>query len=85
MGELKWRSSFVQSNQIYAATPQIEASGFIVMSMKSLFEIPGGQSQVRFHTGVTLDFVVRTFVMATALDHRRDKSEQGQEQHSWGD
>jgi hypothetical protein len=68
------------------ATIQGKASGFIVMSMKSLFEIPGGQSPVRFHTGETLDFVVRSFVVATALDpntlyalHKLDKKKNKRE------
>jgi hypothetical protein len=68
------------------ATIQGKASGFIVMNMKSLFEILGGQSPVRFHTGETLDFVVRSFVVTTAVDpntvyalHRLDKKKNKRE------
>ena len=67
-------------------TIQGKASGFIVMNMKSLFEIPGGQSPVRFHAGETLEFVVRSTIWATAVDpntlyglHRLDKKKNKRE------
>jgi len=68
------------------ATIEAKASGFIVMNMKSLFEIPGGQSPLRFRTAETLEFVVRSFVATAAVDpntlyslHKLDKKKNKRE------
>lgn len=47
---------------------QGKASGFIVMSMKASWEIPGIKSSVRFHSDQPLDFVVRSLFAQSAVD-----------------
>jgi hypothetical protein len=47
---------------------QGKASGFIVMSMKASWEIPGTKSPVRFHSDQTLDFVIRSLFAQSAVD-----------------
>lgn len=47
---------------------QGKASGFIVMSMKASWEIPGAKSPVRFHSDQPLDFVVRTPFTQSSVD-----------------
>ncbi len=50
------------------ATIQGKASGFIVMSMKSSWEIPGTKSPVRFRSDQPLEFVVRSLLTQSAID-----------------
>ena len=50
------------------ATIHGKASGFIVMSMKSSSEFPGGKSPIRFRSGEPLDFVVRSVLALSAVD-----------------
>ena len=50
------------------ATIHGKASGFIVMSMKSVSEFPGGKSPIRFRSGEPLDFVVRSAFALSAVD-----------------
>jgi hypothetical protein len=45
-----------------------KASGFVVMSMKSVSDFPGGKSPVRFRTGELLEFVVRSPIASSAVD-----------------
>src|ERR1700744_1759183 len=45
-----------------------QAGGFIVMSMKSSSEIPGGQSPIRFRTDEKLDFLVRSVIAGSVAD-----------------
>ncbi len=47
------------------AAIQGKAGGFIVMSMKSSWEIPGTKSPIRFHSGQPLEFVVRSMFAAS--------------------
>jgi len=51
-----------------AAAIQSGAHGFIVMSMKSAAEFPGGKSPVRFKSGEPLTFVVRSIFPVGAID-----------------
>jgi hypothetical protein len=51
-----------------AAAIQGRASGFIVMSMKTSWEIPGTKSLVRFRSDQPLDFVVRSPLVQSAVD-----------------
>jgi hypothetical protein len=44
------------------------AHGFIVMSMKSSSEFPGAKSPIRFKSGESLAFVVRSVVPTFAVD-----------------
>jgi hypothetical protein len=44
------------------------AHGFIVMSMKTSSEFPGGKSPVRFKSGEKLDLIVRSAVPVSAVD-----------------
>jgi hypothetical protein len=50
------------------AAIQGRASGFIVMSMKASWEIPGIKSPVRFRSDQSLDFVVRSLFAQSAVD-----------------
>ncbi len=50
------------------AAIQGKASGFIVMSMKAAWEIPGSKSQIRFRSDQPLDFVVRTALASSVVD-----------------
>ena len=45
---------------------QLKSSGFIAVNMKSLWEIQGTKSTVRFHSNQPLDFVVRSNFAGTA-------------------
>jgi hypothetical protein len=50
------------------AAIQGKASGFIVMSMKASWEIPGAKSPIRFRSEQPLDFVVRSLLAQSAVD-----------------
>lgn len=50
------------------AAIQGKASGFIVMSIKASWEIPGTKSPVRFRSDLPLDFVVRSSLVQSAVD-----------------
>lgn len=50
------------------AAIQGKASGFIVMSMKASWEIPGTKSSVRFRSDQPLDFVVRSPLVQSAVN-----------------
>ncbi|MGA2350035.1 MAG: hypothetical protein ABSF70_06360 [Terracidiphilus sp.] len=50
------------------ATMQGRAGGFIVVSVKASWEIPGANSPVRFRSGRPLDFVVRTALDPSGAD-----------------
>jgi len=50
------------------AAIQGKASGFIVMSMKASWELPGGKSPVRFRSDQSLDFVVRSAFATSNVD-----------------
>jgi hypothetical protein len=50
------------------AAIQGKASGFIVMSTKAVSEFPGAKSSVRFRTGESLDFVVRSPLASSTVD-----------------
>jgi hypothetical protein len=56
--------------QLERQTPAIQgkASGFIVMSMKASWELPGAKSTVRFRSDQPLDFVVRSPLSASDVD-----------------
>lgn len=45
-----------------------KASGFIVMSMKAVYDYPGGKSSVRVRSGERLEFVVRSFAAKIDVD-----------------
>ena len=45
-----------------------KASGFIVMTMKSVLDLPGERSPIRFHAGDKLEFVVRSEIASSTLD-----------------
>lgn len=47
------------------ATIRVKSSGFISVNMKTSSEIPGAMSIVRFQSGHTLEFVVRSTFAAT--------------------
>jgi len=49
-------------------TFQTKVHGFIAMSMKSSSEIAGAKSPIRFRSDRTLDFVVRSALVKTAVD-----------------
>jgi hypothetical protein len=50
------------------ATIHGKTSGFIIMSMKSVSEFPGGKSPVRLRSGEPLEFVVRSVLASSAVD-----------------
>ncbi len=50
------------------AATQTGAHGFIVMSMKSAAEFPGGKSPIRFNAGEPLTFIVRSAIPIGAMD-----------------
>jgi hypothetical protein len=51
-----------------AAAIHTQAHGFIVMSMKSASEFPGGRSPIRFRADQKLEFVVRSLLAASMTD-----------------
>ena len=57
----------VQLERQGAAT-QTGAHGFIVMTMKSSAEFPGGKSPVRFKAGEPLTFIVRSAIPIGSID-----------------
>ena len=52
------------------AAIQGKTSGFIVMSTKASSEFPGAKSPVRFPSGETLDFVVKSVLIPSTVDPR---------------
>jgi hypothetical protein len=50
------------------AAIQGKASGFIVMSMRTVSEFPGAKSPIRFPSAQALDFIVRSPLASSTLD-----------------
>lgn len=50
------------------ATIHAGGGGFMVVGTKAAYEVPGDKSPVRFHTGQSLVFVVKTAFASTSVD-----------------